>query len=212
MQNKVNSRAENTGCTNRWKNKTGNVVQTAHFDKNEKFCLTAGLAGVTMWTNQNHGNGAGQVHPARRFCYLSASGLMRQEKIEEAPWFDLERSGLNMYNSSTVIWVLVAAFLVYFMQAGFALCEAGLTRAKNTGNILMKNMMDFCIGTPCFWLVVFGIMFAGSGPPSCRRACPFGFMPCSRPCSVQRQQPLFPAPWQSVPSSALTAATRPLSA
>ena len=67
-----------------------------------------------------------------------------------------------MYNSSTVIWVLVAAFLVYFMQAGFALCEAGLTRAKNTGNILMKNMMDFCIGTPCFWLVGFGIMFAGS--------------------------------------------------
>ena len=68
-----------------------------------------------------------------------------------------------MYNSSDVIWTLVAAFLVFFMQAGFALCEAGLTRAKNTGNILMKNMMDFCIGTPCFWLVGFGIMFAGSG-------------------------------------------------
>lgn len=50
------------------------------------------------------------------------------------------------------------------MQAGFALCEAGLTRAKNTGNILMKNMMDFCIGTPCYWLIGFGIMFAGSGP------------------------------------------------
>lgn len=131
--------------------------------KNEKFCLTAGLAGVTMWANQNHGNGAGQVHPARRFCYLSI-WLNAARKIEEAPWFDLERSGLNMYNSSTVIWVLVAAFLVYFMQAGFALCEAGLTRAKNTGNILMKNMMDFCIGTPCFWLVGFGIMFAGSGP------------------------------------------------
>ena len=50
------------------------------------------------------------------------------------------------------------------MQAGFALCEAGLTRAKNTGNILMKNMMDFCIGTPCYWLVGFGLMFAGAGP------------------------------------------------
>lgn len=50
------------------------------------------------------------------------------------------------------------------MQAGFALCEAGLTRAKNTGNILMKNMMDFCIGTPCYWLIGFGIMFEGSGP------------------------------------------------
>jgi Amt family ammonium transporter len=65
---------------------------------------------------------------------------------------------------STVIWVLLCAALVYFMQAGFALCEAGLTRAKNTGNILMKNMMDFCIGTPCFWLFGFGLMFNGLGP------------------------------------------------
>ena len=69
-----------------------------------------------------------------------------------------------MYSATDVIWVLIAAILVFFMQAGFALCEAGLTRAKNTGNILMKNMMDFCIGTPCYWLVGFGIMFAGSGP------------------------------------------------
>ena len=68
-----------------------------------------------------------------------------------------------MYNSANVIWTLVAAFLVYFMQAGFALCEAGLTRAKNTGNILMKNMMDFCIGTPCFWIIGFGLMFGGTG-------------------------------------------------
>ena len=65
---------------------------------------------------------------------------------------------------STVTWVLIATALIYFMQAGFALCEAGLTRAKNTGNILMKNMMDFCIGTPCFWLIGFGLMFAGTGP------------------------------------------------
>lgn len=50
------------------------------------------------------------------------------------------------------------------MQAGFSLCEAGFTRAKNTGNILMKNLMDFCIGTPAFWLVGFGLMFGkGSG-------------------------------------------------
>lgn len=69
-----------------------------------------------------------------------------------------------MYSATDVIWVLIAAILVFFMQAGFALCEAGLTRAKNTGNILMKNMMDFCIGTPCYWLGGFGIMFAGSGP------------------------------------------------
>ncbi|MCI2047837.1 MAG: ammonium transporter [Faecalibacterium sp.] len=68
-----------------------------------------------------------------------------------------------MFNASDVTWVLVASFLVYFMQAGFALCEAGLTRAKNTGNILMKNMMDFCIGTPCYWFIGFGLMFAGQG-------------------------------------------------
>ncbi len=65
---------------------------------------------------------------------------------------------------STVTWVLIATALIYFMQAGFALCEAGLTRAKNTGNILMKNMMDFCIGTPCYWLVGFGLMFGGLDP------------------------------------------------
>ncbi len=88
-----------------------------------------------------------------------------------------------MFNSADVTWTLVAAFLVFFMQAGFALCEAGLTRAKNTGNILMKNMMDFCIGTPCFWLVGFGIMFAGSGPliggfdPFIRGDYDFGTLP-----------------------------------
>ncbi len=69
-----------------------------------------------------------------------------------------------MFSSADVTWTLVGAFLVYFMQAGFALCEAGLTRAKNTGNILMKNLMDFCIGTPCYWIVGFGIMFGGAGP------------------------------------------------
>ena len=69
-----------------------------------------------------------------------------------------------MYSSVNTIWVLIGAALVFFMQAGFSMCEAGFTRAKNTGNILMKNLMDFCIGTPAFWLVGFGLMFGnGSG-------------------------------------------------
>ena len=67
-----------------------------------------------------------------------------------------------IFSSVNTIWVLLGAALVFFMQAGFSMCEAGFTRAKNTGNILMKNLMDFCIGTPCFWLVGFGIMF-GAG-------------------------------------------------
>ncbi|WP_337597409.1 ammonium transporter [[Ruminococcus] torques] len=69
-----------------------------------------------------------------------------------------------MYSSVNTIWVLFGTALVFFMQAGFSLCEAGFTRAKNTGNILMKNLMDFCIGTPAFWLVGFGLIFGkGSG-------------------------------------------------
>lgn len=70
---------------------------------------------------------------------------------------------MEEYEVTTVIWVLICAALVYFMQAGFAMCEAGLTRAKNTGNILMKNMMDFCIGTVCFWVIGFSLMFHGTG-------------------------------------------------
>ena len=66
------------------------------------------------------------------------------------------------FSPANTIWVLLGAALVFFMQAGFAMCEAGFTRAKNTGNILMKNLMDFCIGTPLYWLVGFGLMF-GTG-------------------------------------------------
>ena len=66
------------------------------------------------------------------------------------------------FSAANTIWVLLGAALVFFMQAGFAMCEAGFTRAKNTGNILMKNLMDFCIGTPLYWLFGYGIMF-GAG-------------------------------------------------
>lgn len=57
-----------------------------------------------------------------------------------------------------VMWTMLGATLVYFMQAGFAMCEAGFTRAKNTGNILMKNMMDFVLGSLFFFIFGFAIM------------------------------------------------------
>ena len=66
---------------------------------------------------------------------------------------------MELATSVDVGWTLVAAALVFFMQAGFAMVETGFTRAKNAGNIIMKNLMDFCLGTPIFWLVGFGIMF-----------------------------------------------------
>ena len=68
------------------------------------------------------------------------------------------------FSSVNTIWVLVGAALVFFMQAGFAILESGLTRAKNAGNIIMKNLMDFCIGTPVYWIIGFGIMFGSTSP------------------------------------------------
>lgn len=69
-----------------------------------------------------------------------------------------------IFSAVNTIWVLVGAALVFFMQAGFAMVETGFTRAKNAGNIIMKNLMDFCIGAPVFWLIGFGLMFGGTGP------------------------------------------------
>ena len=67
------------------------------------------------------------------------------------------------FSAVNTIWVLLGAAMVFFMQAGFAMVETGFTRAKNAGNIIMKNLMDFCIGAPLYWIVGFGIMFGGSG-------------------------------------------------
>ena len=64
-----------------------------------------------------------------------------------------------MFSALDTIWVLIASALVFFMQAGFAMVETGFTRAKNAGNIIMKNLMDFSLGTPVFWFLGFGLMF-----------------------------------------------------
>ena len=61
------------------------------------------------------------------------------------------------------IWFLVGAILVFFMQCGFAMVETGFTRAKNAGNIIMKNLMDFCIGTVMFTLLGYGLMMGPHG-------------------------------------------------
>ena len=73
----------------------------------------------------------------------------------------LEKVEDSKYMADT-LWVLVAAFLVFFMQAGFAMVESGFTRAKNAVNILMKNLMDFSMGSIAYWAIGFAIMF-GAG-------------------------------------------------
>ena len=69
-----------------------------------------------------------------------------------------------MYSALDTIWTLLGAALVFFMQAGFAMVETGFTRAKNAGNIIMKNLIDFATGTVVFWFIGFGLMFGGDSP------------------------------------------------
>ena len=75
---------------------------------------------------------------------------------------DLIAGGMDSIDATAllinVMWTMLGAILVYFMQAGFAMCEAGFTRAKNTGNILMKNMMDFVLGSIFFFIFGFALM------------------------------------------------------
>ncbi len=68
----------------------------------------------------------------------------------------------ELQTNINIVWTCVAAFLVFFMQAGFAMVEAGFTRAKNSVNILMKNLMDFSIGTMAFFFLGFGLMFGAT--------------------------------------------------
>lgn len=68
-----------------------------------------------------------------------------------------------MYSSIDTMWVLMATVLVFFMQAGFCMVETGFTRAKNSGNIIMKNLMDFALGSLVFWFIGYGLIYSGNG-------------------------------------------------
>ena len=82
---------------------------------------------------------------------FALNGMVEGKEIDESKYI------------ADTLWVLVAAFLVFFMQAGFAMVEAGFTRAKNAVNILMKNLIDFSIGSLAYWAVGFAIMFGTGG-------------------------------------------------
>ena len=79
--------------------------------------------------------------------------------MDEVTLTTLAASAADMARSIDTLWVLVTAALVFFMQAGFALVEAGFTRSKNMVNILYKNLMDFSVGSIVFWIIGFGLMF-----------------------------------------------------
>lgn len=82
-----------------------------------------------------------------------------EEVAEEPAAEEAPLTAESVLGDVDVLWTCLAAFLVFFMQAGFALVEAGFTRAKNACNIIMKNLMDLSLGSLSFWLVGFGLMF-----------------------------------------------------
>ena len=89
-----------------------------------------------------------------------AGPVIAAEGIDSQATIDIVKDELQ--TNINIVWTCIAAFLVFFMQAGFAMVETGFTRAKNAVNILMKNLMDFSVGSIAFFLVGFGLMFGES--------------------------------------------------
>ncbi|MEM9512364.1 MAG: ammonium transporter, partial [Cyanobacteria bacterium P01_E01_bin.48] len=83
--------------------------------------------------------------------------------MDSAPALAQELTADEVQANANIVWTAIAATLVFFMQAGFAMVECGFTRSKNAANIMMKNLMDFSIGACAFWFIGFGLMFGASG-------------------------------------------------
>ncbi|GIX07432.1 MAG: ammonium transporter [Candidatus Poribacteria bacterium] len=90
--------------------------------------------------------------------------LAQSDEVPEAvkQYVQEALQGDGEHTFSDYLWMMVAGFLVMFMQAGFAMVESGFTRAKNTVNILMKNVMDFSVGSILYWAIGFGLMYGAS--------------------------------------------------
>jgi Amt family ammonium transporter len=94
------------------------------------------------------------------FILISVAGALAGDEV---PTVQSNKEAIGLVQAhADYVWTLVAAALVFFMQAGFAMVESGFTRAKNAINIMMKNLMDFSMGSIAFWAVGFGLMFGVS--------------------------------------------------
>ena len=82
---------------------------------------------------------------------------------DPVPTIESNKAAIDLVQTNAdYLWTLIAAALVFFMQAGFAMVESGFTRAKNAINIMMKNLMDFSMGSIAFWAIGFGLMFGAT--------------------------------------------------
>ena len=96
--------------------------------------------------------------------FLFPASLWAQDALSETPVKSTDTEAINeIVTGLNTVWMLLAAMLVFFMQPGFALVEAGFIRTKNTANVLMKNLIDFMFGSILFWFIGFGLMFGVGG-------------------------------------------------
>lgn len=102
-----------------------------------------------------HAEDPGVPAPSSTNAVAAVDAAQSAPEAEEPKVSDIQKH-------ADFVWTLIAAFLVFFMQAGFAMVEAGFTRAKNAVNIIMKNMMDMSLGAIAFWAIGFGIMFGAT--------------------------------------------------
>jgi hypothetical protein len=94
--------------------------------------------------------------------FIFAAALYAEPETADPASAAVMAATKELQTNINIVWTCVAAFLVFFMQAGFAMVEAGFTRAKNAVNISMKNLMDFSIGSLVYFLIGFGLMFGTS--------------------------------------------------
>ncbi|MBI9070007.1 MAG: ammonium transporter [Melioribacteraceae bacterium] len=100
------------------------------------------------------------MKPKHIFILFLFTALPSILSAQDSPTAEANAKAIEaVQKNADFLWTLIAACMVFFMQAGFALVETGLTRAKNAVNIIMKNLMDFSIGSLVFWLIGFGLMF-----------------------------------------------------
>lgn len=122
------------------------------------FCLALAVLAMTF---MGHGQAWAQDETAP-----SAAEAMAAAAETSADAADAVVEAAPVYltqDTATIIWLLLAAVLVFLMQAGFAMVETGLTRAKSACNIMMKNLMDFSLGALCFWAIGYAIMYGANG-------------------------------------------------
>jgi hypothetical protein len=106
--------------------------------------------------------GFGRIAVLLLLLIVMGSSVSAEEVAVDPVAAAIDAAKAEMQNNINIVWTCIAAFLVFFMQAGFAMVEAGFTRAKNAINILMKNLMDFSIGTLAFFFIGFSLMFGAS--------------------------------------------------